>query len=187
MTGGRLDQAKLWPKRDSGGGGERGNAPQSAALAFFSHSHHHFINFFIKFLPNMTSRVSSDSAVSRTIRVSATARRSYDPRLPNQPWGYAYRFDYKTLNANFWLCIGLSYGELDRSEWYFGADAQADWFSLGLPVDVWQDAVVIDCSIPGRLIVVPDAFFVGVLPQKLRLRRFLMGRWLPSVAQLVTV
>lgn len=135
----------------------------------------------------MTSHFSSDSAISRTIRVSATARRSYDPLLPNQPWGYAYRFDYKTLNANFWLCIGLSYGELDRSEWYFGADAQGDWFSLGLPVEVWQDAVVIDCSIPGRFIVVPDAFFVGVLPQRLRLRKFFMGRWLPSVAQLVTI
>lgn len=136
----------------------------------------------------MPCRFSSDSAVSslsRVIHVSAIIRRSYDRSRPDFPWGQAYRFDYKTLRRNLWLCVGLSFGALDYSEWYVGADGI--WFSLGLPVEVWQDAVVIECSIPGRLLVIPDAFFTGTLPNGLRIRKLLMRRWLPSVSKLVTV
>lgn len=145
---------------------------------------HHFP---ICFALTMSCRFSSDSAVSslsRVIRVSAVAVRDYDASRPNQPWGEAYRFDYKTIRPNVWLCVGLSYGPLDYTQWYFGAGG--DWFSLGYPIEVWQDAVVITCSIPGRLLIIPDAFFTGTLPHGLRIQKLLMRRWLPSISELVT-
>lgn len=78
-----------------------------------------------------------------------------------------------------------SNGMLDLEVWYYGADSV--WFALGLPTDIWQDAVVVTSSIPGRLIVIPDKFFVGRLPLWLRIRRFLTGQWLPSMSKLLFV
>lgn len=122
------------------------------------------------------------SMLSRALRVSLTMRLSIYVAHPEVLWGDANRFEYLTLAPNLWLCVGLSNGPLvPYLQSYYGGDQ--GWFRLGQPVAVWQDAVVVECSVPGRLLVIPNHFFDGSLPLWLRLYRAFAFRWLPSIAR----
>lgn len=125
-----------------------------------------------------TSRLSN---LDRVLRVSSTMRRSFDLARPTQPWGLAFRFEYSRVSPSVWLCVGLSNGPLlFHTQWYYGADHQ--WFRLGRPIAVWKDAVLVECSVPGRIIIIPDYFYTERLPFKLRMHKAILSYWLPSLA-----
>jgi len=130
----------------------------------------------------MSSHFSNNSSLSDlglTIRISGTMRRSFDRSRLDQKWGEAFPLEYMVVSPDTWLCLGVPAGKVDYETWYYGKDRV--WFSLGLPVATWKDAVVLECSIPGRFVVIPDHIFHLPIPKKYRFKRFLMGRWLPSI------
>jgi hypothetical protein len=130
----------------------------------------------------MSSRFSHDSSLADlgiTIRISGTMRRSFDRSRLDQKWGEAFPLEYMVVGPNTWLCLGVPAGKVDYETWYYGRDRV--WFSVGLPVSIWKDAVVVASSVPGRLLVIPDHIYHLPIPKKYRFKRFLMGHWLPSV------
>jgi hypothetical protein len=130
----------------------------------------------------MMSRFSNDSSATQlglVIRISGTMRRSFDRSHPDRKWGDAFPLEYMVVGSNTWLCLGVPAGMVDFETWYYGRDHV--WFSLGLPVATWKDAVVLECSVPGRFLVIPDHMFHLPISRKFRFKRLLMGRWLPSV------
>ena len=83
------------------------------------------------------------------------------------------------MKPGIWMCLGVPAGVTDFETWYYGRDRL--WFSVGLPVSVWKDAVVVESSVPGHLLAIPDLIYHHPIPCKFHFKRFLMGRWLPSV------
>jgi hypothetical protein len=83
------------------------------------------------------------------------------------------------------MCVGVQGGSFDREKWYYGGDGV--WFHLGTPIGVWKDAVVMSCTIAGRILVIPDDFLVDTLPLHFQLQRSMLSSWLPSLWEHVAV
>ena len=81
------------------------------------------------------------------------------------------------VRPGYWLCVGASSpvpeALFSPRVWYYGADRE--WFCIGCPVAVWQDAVVVQTTIPGRFLIIPDKLYMEQLPQRFYVQRFLAG------------
>jgi hypothetical protein len=133
----------------------------------------------------MSGRSSSSrsiTTINQLIRVSDTLRRSFDRSHPEFKWGEAYLFEHLTISPGLWLCLGTSNNLLDTSVWYFSRTDRV-WFAIGLPVAVWRDAVVLESSVPGRLLVIPNKMFSGKLSRRFRIQRIFLSHWLPSMSK----
>ena len=72
--------------------------------------------------------------------------RSFDGCHPIFNLGQATWFDYLALSPDLWLCCSLSDGPLIlHDNWYYGWDGV--WFVLQDLAAIWQDAIVLQCSV----------------------------------------
>ena len=145
-----------------------------------------FASFLLNLSPSfnfliMSSCFSNDSSLADlglTIWISGTMWHSFDQSCLDQKWGEAFPLEYMVVSPNTWLCLGVPAGKVDYETWYYGRERV--WFSIGLPVSIWKDAVVVASSVPDHVLVIPDHFYHLPIPKKYCFKQFLMGQWFPS-------
>lgn len=123
----------------------------------------------------MTSRFSEDSILARFIRVSSTQHRSLED-VNEAAAPLPIRHDHK---RNVLIFAGpASPGLIFHTQNYY--IGKSEWFTLGNPCAIWQNAIVVASSIPEITVVIPDEAF-GEIPLAVRLYRLLQCRRLQTL------